>query len=143
MNIKETLANEFTPRVTIVIIIVAMAGLWLWAFGKVPIPGDHGFVLRVSLAGDVKTIVGDDIDDLKKQSGETSKQVNDIKMALDQILADYYSKRVKDGVRQRCKTDILNTAERDRLWDQINKDLNLYRIYSGDMDWQRPTCSEV
>lgn len=126
------------------VVLLAMCGLWAWAFGKVPVEGEHGFVLRASLADGVKTIVGDDIDGLKTQSAQTSKQVTDIKIALDQILADYYSKRVKDGVRQRCKLNpLLDIGERDRLWDQINKDLNLYRIYSGDITWQRPSCSEV
>lgn len=143
MGIKETLTQEITPKVAIVIVVLAMCGLWAWAFGKIPIEGQNGFVMRITLASDVQTIVGKDIDDLKKQAGETSKKVDNIKTALDQILADYYSKRVKDGVRQRCKLNPLETAERDRLWDQINKDLNLYRIYSGDTEWQRPTCGEV
>jgi hypothetical protein len=143
VGIKETLTNDFTPRVTIVIVLLAMTGLWAWAFGKVPIPGDHGFVLRVQLAGDVQTIVGKDINDLKAASKETSEKVDNIKVALDQILADYYNKRVKDAVRQRCKLNPLETAERDRLWDQINKDWNLYRIYSGDRETPRPTCSDV
>lgn len=137
------LKNEFTPRVTIVIIIVAMAGLWAWAFGKVPIAGDHGFVLRASLAGDVKTIVGKDVDELKAESAKTSRQVSDIKVALDQILADYYSKRIKDAVRQRCKLNPIDTGERDRLWDQINRDVYLYKQYSKDEYYTRPTCSEV
>lgn len=144
MGFRETLTKDFSREVIIVVIVLAMMGLWAWAFGKVPIAAERdGFVLRISLAGDVQTIVGKDIDDLKKQGGETSKQVQDIKTALDQILADYYSKRVKDGVRQRCKLNPLDTSERDRLWDQITKDMNLYRIYSGDVEWQRPTCGEV
>lgn len=123
---------------------LVMSGLWVWAFGKAPvISNPDGFVLRVTLAGDVRTIVGKDIDDLKRQSTETAAKVDNIKISLDAILADYYSKRVKEAVRQRCKLAENAISERDRLWDQINKDLNLYRVYSGDSQWQRPSCGEV
>lgn len=143
MGIKEILTNDLTPRATLVVTIIGMLGLWAWAFGKVPVVGQDGFVLRVTLAGDVRTIVGKDIDDLKRQSTETAAKVDNIKISLDAILADYYSKRVKEGVRQRCKLAESAISERDRLWDQINKDLNLYRVYSGDSQWQRPSCGEV
>lgn len=143
MGLKETLTKDISREVIVVIVVLAMCGLWVWAFGGVPIKGQDGFVLRVTLASDVQTIVGKDIDELKRQTTEMSSQTREIKTALDQILADYYAKRVKDGVRQRCKLSPLDTAERDRLWDQINEDLRMYRIYSGDMDWQRPTCGEV
>ena len=143
MGLRDVLLHDITPRATLVVTIVGMIGLWAWAFGKVPVVGEDGFVLRVTLAKDVQTIVGGDINDLKRQSADTSKKVDNIKVALDAILADYYSKRVKEATRQRCKLPPTETAERDRLWDQINLDLNLYRIYSGDMQWQRPSCSEV
>ncbi len=151
MGIKETLTKDLSREVMLVILVLGMCSLWVWAFGKVPIIAEHdGFVLRVNLPGDVQTIVGKDIDDLRKQSSETSKKidqtaskVDNIKVALDAILADYYSKRVKEAVRQRCKLPLTEIGERDRLWDQINRDLNLYRVYSGDRDWQRPSCGEV
>lgn len=143
MGFREALMKDISREVMLVAIVLAMCGLWLWAFGKVPIEGQDGFVLRVTLASDVQTIVGKDIGDLKQQSAETSKKVDNIKVALDAILADYYSKRVKDATRQRCKLPPTETGERDRLWDQIGKDLNLYRIYSGDTTFQRPTCSDV
>lgn len=143
MGIKETLTNGISREIMLVIIVLGMLGLWAWAFGQVPIAGEHGFVLKATLAGDVKTIVGNDVDDLRRQSAETSKKVDNIKVALDAILADYYSKRVKDATRQRCKLPPGETGERDRLWDQIGKDLNLYRIYSGDSTFQRPTCQDV
>lgn len=143
MGIRDTLLQNLPKEVLIVVSILVMVGLWTWAFGKVPIEGQEGFVMRVTLANDVKTIVGRDIDELKKQSKETSQKVDNIKVALDQILADYYSKRIKAAVRQRCKLNPLETSERDRLWDQINQDVNLYKQYSGDREYQRPTCSEV
>lgn len=143
MGIRDTLTKDISREVLLVIIVIGMLGLWAWAFGKVPIDGEHGFVMRVTLATDVQTIVGKDINDLKAQSHETAQKVDNIKIALDAILADYYSKRVKDATRQRCKLAPLETGERDRLWDQIGKDVNLYRIYSGDGTYQRPTCSDV
>lgn len=123
---------------------LAMCGLWVWAFGKAPIVADpDGFVMQVHLAESVRTIVGKDIEDLKQQAKETSRKVDNIKTALDAILADYYIKRVRDATRKRCKLPLNETSERDRLWDQIGKDLNLYRIYSGDSTLQRPTCRDV
>lgn len=144
MGMREALSSEITPRVALVVLTLAMCGLWVWAFGKAPIVADQdGFVLRIHLASDVQTIVGKDIDDLKKQSADTSRKVDNIKVALDAILADYYSKRIKDATRQRCKLPLAEIGERDRLWDQISKDLNLYRGYSGDTGFQRPTCQDV
>jgi len=143
VGIKETLTSGMSREVIIVMVLLAMTGLWAWAFGKVPIDGEHGFVMRVTLSDDVKTIVGKDVEGLKKQSQETSQKVDNIKIALDRILADYYSKRIKDATRQRCKLPLGEIAERDRLWDQINGDVNLYRQYSGDTSYQRPTCQDV
>lgn len=143
MGIREKLTQDISREVMVVMTVIAMLGMWMWAFGKVPVEGEHGFVLKATLAADVKTIVGKDIDELKQQSAQTSTKVDQIKVALDAILADYYSKRIKDATRQRCKLGAADTAERDRLWDQINADLNLYRMYSGDQNYQRPSCSEV
>jgi hypothetical protein len=143
MGVKESLTSGFSREVVIVIVLLAQVGLWVWAFGKVPIPGEHGFVFKSQLAAETQTIVGQRVDELKRESRETAKKVDNIKVALDQILADYYSKRIKDAVRQRCKLHPLETAERDRLWDQINRDVTLYKMYSGDTEYIRPTCSEV
>lgn len=137
------LLDGLTHRGVVVVIILAMAGLWSWALGFVPIPGDYGFVYKAELHDTLQKGVGQDIDQLKKQSAETSTKVDNIKTALDQILADYYSKRIKDAVRQRCKLPPTAVEDRDRLWDQITKDVNLYRIYSGDGHYERPTCLEV
>lgn len=144
MGIRDALTHEITPRVALVVITLAMCTLWVWAFGKAPIAAEQdGFVMRIHLASDVQTIVGKDIDELKKQSNDTSRKVDNIKVALDQILADYYSKRIKDATRQRCKLPPAETGERDRLWDQISQDVSLYKVYSGDSGYQRPTCSDV
>lgn len=144
MGLREALTKDISREVILVVIVLAMCSLWVWAFGKVPVVADpDGFVMRVHLASDVQTIVGKDIDELKHQSAKTEQKVDNIKVALDAILADYYSKRIKDATRQRCKLPLGETGERDRLWDQISKDINLYRIYSGDVTFQRPTCLDV
>lgn len=139
----DNLLHNVPQKVSLVIAVVAMMGLWLWALGKVPIPGEYGFVYQAEISKRIKLEVGQDIDQLKKQSAETSTKVDNIKVALDQILADYYSKRIKDGVRQRCKLPVTAVEDRDRLWDQITKDVNLYRMYSGDLHYERPSCSDV
>lgn len=139
----DTLIKLLPPKVLLIVVVISMCGLWAWAFGQIPVEGQHGFVLKETLANDVQRIVGSDIEALKKQSATTERKVDRIKVALDRILADYYSKRIKDATRQRCKLPVGETAERDRLWDQINSDLNLYRMYSGDERYQRPTCGEV
>lgn len=143
MGISDKLLEGVSHKVIFMIVLLAMIGLWSWAFGLVPIAGEHGFVLQAELDQRVKDGVGKDIDALKKQSAETSTKVDNIKTALDQILADYYSKRIKDAVRQRCKLPSNAIEDRDRLWDQITKDVNLYRIYSGDSNYERPTCVDV
>lgn len=137
------LLDGLTHRGVFVVIILAMAGLWSWALGMVPIPGQYGFVYQAELSQKIQDGVGKDIDALKSQTRETSTKVDNIKTALDQILADYYSKRIRDGVRQRCKLPPTAVEERDRLWDQVTKDLNLYHIYSGDKSFERPTCLDV
>lgn len=139
----DRLLQGITQRVAIVIAVLAMCFLWVWAFGQIPIPGEHGFVFHAELTRAIQQQVGKDIDDLKKQSGETSTKVDKIKVALDQILADYYSKRIKEAVRQRCKLPSTAIEDRDRLWDQITQDVNLYRSYSGDRYYERPSCAEV
>lgn len=139
----DKLLQGISQRVSLVMTVLAMCGLWAWALGKVPIPGEHGFVYQTELKAQVQQQVGQDIDQLKKQTAETSTKVDNIKTALDQILADYYSKRVQDEVRRRCKLPLTETEERARLWDQITKDVNLYRIYSGDSNYDRPSCAEV
>lgn len=143
MGIRDQLLQGFSQRVLVVIAILVMMGMWVWAVGQIPIPGEHGFVFAAELDDKIKGKVGQDIDQLKKQTAETSTKVDNIKIALDQILADYYSKRIKDAVRQRCKIPLTDTAERDRLWDQMAKDVNLYRQYSGDQNYIRPSCQEV
>lgn len=143
MGIRDRLLEGFSQRALIVLSILVMMGMWIWALGQIPIPGEHGFVLAAELDAVIQGKVGQDIDSLKKQSKETSTKVDNIKVALDQILADYYSKRIKDGVRQRCKLPPASVEDRDRLWDQITKDVNLYKIYSGDQSYIRPTCFEV
>lgn len=139
----EKLTEVLTWKTTMIFIIIAMIGLWSWALGKVPIAGDYGFVLQADLEKRIKQTVGRDIDDLKAQSTTTSDKVDSIKTSLDAVLADLYGKRLKEGVRQRCKLPPTATEERDRLWDQINRDLNLYRKYSGDPTYVRPGCEEV
>lgn len=143
MNCTELFLKDVSHKVIAMIVLLAMIGLWAWAFGMVPVTGEHGFVLRAELPLLIQAQQGHDIDELKKQAAETSTKVDNIKTALDQILADYYSKRVQDGVRRRCKLSPLETEERARLWDQITRDVNLYRIYSGDSNYERPSCSEV
>lgn len=141
--IGEKLVSTLTWRSTMVLVMIVMSGLWAWALGKVPIAGEYGFVLQAELEQKIKGAVGPDIDTLKKQSAETSKNVDSIKTSLDAVLADLYSKKIKDGVRQRCRLPVTSTEERDRLWDQISRDLNLYRKYSGDATYVRPGCDEV
>lgn len=123
------------------VVLLAMMGMWAWALGKVPVEGEHGFAYKQSLAAEVQTIVGKDIDDLKKQQTTTSSKVDSIKTSLDAVLADLYSKRVFENTRKRCKA--ADPDERARLFNEINKDVNLYRIYSGDTGYQRPGCDEV
>lgn len=141
--VLDTLLHGITQRVMLVMTVIAMMGLWAWALGKVPIPGEHGFVFQSEVNAQIQQQVGKDIDQLKKQSAETSTKVDNIKVALDAILADYYSKRIKDAVRQRCKLPPTQVEDRDRLWDQITRDVGLYRQYSGDLNYERPTCTDV
>lgn len=143
MGIPETILNQLPQKVVTMLIVLAMLGLWTWALGKMPIPGEHGFVYQAELKQQIQSAVGSDIDSLKTQSAETSTKVDSIKTALDQILADYYSKRVIDEVRRRCKLAAGEMDEKARLFDQINKDVNLYRIYSGDTSYVRPTCADI
>lgn len=141
MPIVEKLTSQFTWRTTVSVVLLAMMGMWAWATGHAPIEGQHGFVLRQSLVGEVQTIVGKDIDDLKKQQSTTEAKVDSIKSSLDAVLADLYAKRIFENTRKRCKAT--DNEERARLFNEINKDVNLYRIYSGDSIYQKPTCDEV
>lgn len=143
MTIPPGLVKDLPQKVIFVIVILAMCGLWAWALGQVPIPGEHGFVYQAELDQRIHTAVGQDIDSLKKETAETSTKVDSIKVALDRILADYYSKLVIDETRRRCKLPATEIDERIRLFDQINKDVNLYRIYSGDVNYLRPTCADL
>lgn len=150
MNLRAALLADLTPherlRITVVSILLVILGFITWALGLIPLPGPQGFVYAAEFDAKVHAIVGDvqkDLGELKQQSQQTAAKVDKVSIALDAVLADYYSKRINEAMRRRCKLSSSEVDERVRLWQQINQDVLLYRQYSGDSTYQRPSCDEV
>lgn len=132
-------------RVTVGLFVVGLVAFDMWALGKIPLPGEHGFAQSSQVKQEVSKQVEpirQEVSEVKKQATEANDKITVIGTTLNTVLADVYEKRVKEGIRERCRTPLSNVAARTRINDQIDRDRKEYRKYSGE-DFPPKTCDEV
>lgn len=134
-------------EVTIAICVMLLLVFATWATGLYAFMGFPGLVK----AGEVQTMISNQTQDVKQEVGkikqqtqETNAKVDALTGALNAVLAELFAKKIRESVRQRCKTPNENYSERATINDQIYNDQREYRKYSETKsDYPLPACGEV
>jgi len=136
--LTEGIKREHMPSVGRFFWRMALLLFVTYAIGGFAVLGMPGFASET----EVSKYVDASVKEIKEKTQQTAEKVSDMQTALDEVLAELYMRKIRETVRQRCKTPVDEYQERERLNGQIEEYQKRYRKYAGER-YPLPACGEL